>query len=75
MGFAKSQNATLSYQKIQPRIIRKMTRYKKEIDRLKAKKASLNTKTLTGIAWLQFIILCKQNDYQQNKNDLKIQKG
>ena len=52
-----------------------MTRYKKEINRLKAKKASLNTKTLIALAWLQFIILCKQNDYQQNKNDLKIQKG
>ena len=48
-----------------------MTRYKKELDRLKAKKASLNTKTLTAIAWIEFIILCKQNDYQQNKNDLK----
>ena len=52
-----------------------MTRYKKEINRLKAKKASLNTKTLTAIAWIEFIIVCKQNDYQQNKNDLKIQKG
>ena len=52
-----------------------MTRYKKEIDRLKAKKTSLDTKTLTAIAWMEFIILCKQNDYQQNKNDLKIQKG
>ena len=51
-----------------------MTRYKKEMDRLKAKKASLNTKTLTAIAWIEFIIFCKQNDYQQNKNDLKIQK-
>ena len=43
-----------------------MTRYKKEI---------LNTKTLTALAWLEFIIVCKQNDYQQNKNDLKRQKG
>ena len=52
-----------------------MTRQKKEINRLKAKKVSLNTKTLTAIAWIEFIVLCKQNDYQQNKNDLKIQKG
>ena len=52
-----------------------MTRYKKELDRLKAKKASLNTKALTAIVWIEFIMLCKQNDYQQNKNDLKIQKG
>ena len=52
-----------------------MTRYKKEIDRLKAKKASLNTKTLTAIVWIEFVILCKQNDYQQNKNDLKINTG
>ena len=48
-----------------------MTRYKKEIDRLKAKKVSLNTKTLTAIAWIEFIILCKQNDYQQNKKKIR----
>ena len=44
-----------------------MTRYKKEIGKLKAKKGILDTKTLIALAWLQFIIVCKQNDYQQNK--------
>ena len=46
-----------------------MTRYKKEIGKLKAKKGILNTRTLIALAWLQFIIVCKQNDYQQNSKN------